>query len=138
MIPLSLFLGVVKKLVGVPLTKIENLLEDMQCFIHLHNFSLKPYLPRIYTKKSQLTWSKAFFISNLQRMPVTLSLILLSKHMLAMLSSIHLPLTNAFWDFVMIFSMTTLKWLANSFEMILYTPLTRLGSKILHLHGQLF
>jgi hypothetical protein len=44
-----------KKPSGDPLTKTENLTEEMQKDIHEHHFAPKPHLFNIYNKKSQLT-----------------------------------------------------------------------------------
>jgi hypothetical protein len=44
-----------KKPSGDPLTKTENLTEEMQKDIHEHHFAQKPHIFNIYNKKSQLT-----------------------------------------------------------------------------------
>jgi hypothetical protein len=58
-----------KKPTGEPFTKTEKRIKDMQCAIQENHFPPKPHLFNIYKRKFQLTWSKAFAISNLQSNP---------------------------------------------------------------------
>jgi len=86
-----------KKLDGVPFTKIEKRIDEIQ---HATHYTIFPQncISSTYTKGNpQLTWSKPFSISRLHSIFGTSDLSLLSMHSLAMRteSRICLPLMEA-------------------------------------------
>ena len=49
-----------------PLIKIEKRTEEIHALTHLHHLTSNPILSKMYKRQSQLTWSYAFSMSNLQ------------------------------------------------------------------------
>ena len=110
-----------KKSLGQPLIKMENFTVETQNKIHFLYYSKNPHYCNIYTRKSQLTWSNAFFTSNLHKTPRTPAFSLLSKHLLAIKteSKICLSSTKAFWVSEIIPEITLFSLLASTLDMIL-------------------
>lgn len=110
-----------KNPIGVPLTKTEKRIEEIQWTIHEHHFFPKPHHLSIYNRKSQLTCSYAFSKSILQMTPGLPDLSLLSRHSLAIRtgSRIYLSLMKALWDLEMIFSIIVLSLLVKILAIIL-------------------
>lgn len=79
-IPFPQTICAVKKLVGVQLTEIENQIIVTIMFKYIHYLSLNPHLSS-KEKKFYFTWSQALSISCLHKIPNTLILNLLCKHL---------------------------------------------------------